>query len=333
MLVTVLTTGGTIASTSRQQGATPTKTGTELVSAVPELGSIADIEVEEITQTPSFDMDIQTLATVSESVHTADMRGSDGIVITQGTDTMEESAYYLDLVLDLTIPVVLTGAQRRPDEVSPDGPGNLLTAVRVASHDRFRDSGGVYIAFDGEVHAARDAVKHHTSHLSAFTSPDTGPVARSTPKDIRVYREPRSLSASLEVTESSKDVAMVKSGIGVGAQQIRDALDADIEGIVVEGTGLGNVTSALGDAIGEALEATVPVVVTSRCQGGTVAPVYGTAGGGETLHSHGVIDGDDLPAHKARLKLLLLVEELDTSDLDALREAFERKPDRAGSRS
>src|SRR5699024_7192798 len=297
--VTVLSTGGTIASTSSQQGATPTKTGDELVSAVPEIESVAAIELEEITRTPSFDMDIQTLATVAESVRTADTRGTDGIVITHGTDTMAESAYYLDLVLDLATPVVLTGAQRRPDEISPDGPSNLLAAVRVASHDRFRDVGGVYIAFDEEIHAARDVVKHHTSRLSAFASPDTGPVARSIPADIRVYREPGSRSASLAVTEATGDIPMVKSGVGVGARQIRDALDAGVDGIVVEGTGLGNVTSALGDAIGAALD-TVPVVVTSRCRGGTVAPVYGTAGGGETLHSHGVIDGRDRPARHAR---------------------------------
>jgi L-asparaginase len=324
--ITVLNTGGTIASTPEDGGATPSKTGEELVAAVPELESYADIRVREVVQTPSFDMDTEALVAIAESTHTAVDDGADGVVITHGTDTMEESAYYLDLVLDLDTPVVFTGAQRRPDEVSPDGPSNLLTAVRAASHDRFRGAGGVYIAFSEELHAARDVTKRHTSDLSAFVSPDKCPVARFSRESVRVHREPGSRSASVGTSASSADVVMVKTGIGVGAEQVNNALKADVDGIVVEGTGLGNTTSALGDAIGEALESDVPVVITSRCPAGAVAAVYGTPGGGETLHAHGVIDGGDLPAHKARLKLLLLIEELGMDALDPLREAFETDP-------
>lgn len=321
--ITVLSTGGTIASTAGTDGATPSKSGADLVAAVPELESSADIEATEVVQTPSFDMDVESLAAMAERTRAAVGSGADGIVITHGTDTMESSAYYLDLVLDLAVPVVLTGAQRRSDETSPDGPSNLLTAVRAASHERFRGAGGVYVAFDEELHAARDVTKAHTSDLSAFVSPDTCPVARFTREDVRVHRQPGSRSDSVGVTTTSAAVSMVKTGIGVGPRQLNDALEADVDGIVVEGTGLGNTTSALGDAIGETLEAGVPVVITSRCQGGTVASVYGTPGGGATLHSHGVIDGGDLPAHKARLKLMLLIEAFGTDDLTTLREAFE----------
>ncbi len=321
--ITVLSTGGTIASTAGDEGATPSKSGEELVDAVPEIESYAEIEVTEVVQTPSFDMDIESLATIAKNARTAVEDGADGIVITHGTDTMEESAYYLDLVLDLTVPVVLTGAQRRPDEVSPDGPSNLLTAVQAASHERFHGAGGVYIAFDEELHAARDVTKRHTSDLSAFVSPDKCPVARFTREGVRVHREPGSRSASVGVATTSANVVMVKSGVGVSGQQMKRAVEAGVDGIVVEGTGLGNTTSALGDAIGDALEANIPVVITSRCQAGAVAPVYGTPGGGETLRSHGVIDGGDLPAHKARLKLLLLLEEFGTDDLDTLCEEFE----------
>ena len=321
--ITVLSTGGTIASTPAEDGATPSKSGVDLITAVPELESYADIEAAEVVQTPSFDMDIESLTALAEQTRTAVGEGADGIVITHGTDTMEESAYYLDLVLDLTEPVVFTGAQRRSDETSPDGPSNLLTAVRAASHKRFRGPGGVYIAFDEELHAARDVIKGHTSDLSAFMSPDKCPVARFTREDVRVHREPRSRSDSVGVTTTSADVPMVKTGIGVGARQLNDALEAGVDGIVVEGTGLGNTTSPLGDAVDEALEANVPVVITSRCQGGVVAPVYGTPGGGATLRSHGIIDGGDLSAHKARLKLMLLIEEFGADDLATLREAFE----------
>ena len=321
--LTILSTGGTIASTSGEAGATPSKSGDDLVAAVPELASYADIEVVEVVQTPSFDMDLGSLATIAKRIRTAVENGAEGAIVTHGTDTMEESAYYLDLVLDLDAPVVLTGAQRRLDEVSPDGPSNLLTAVRMASHERFRGTGGVYIAFDEELHAARDVTKQHTSKLSAFVSPEKCPIARSTREGVRVHREPGSRSISIDALASTATVPMVKTGVGVGARQVTDALGMDADGIVVEGTGLGNTTSALGDAIADAIETGVPVVITSRCQAGAVAPVYGTAGGGETLRAHGVIEGGDLPAHKARLKLLLLIEALGTDDMGALREAFE----------
>ncbi|EMA49790.1 asparaginase [Halococcus salifodinae] len=321
--ITVLSTGGTIASTQAEDGATPSRSGGDLIAAVPELGSYADIAVTEVVQTPSFDMDIESLAVIVEQTRTAVDDGADGVVITHGTDTMAESAYYLDLVLDLDAPVVLTGAQRRSDEVSPDGPSNLLTAARAASHDRFRDRGGVYIAFDEELHAARDVTKAHTSDLSAFVSPDKSPVAHFTRESVRVHREPGSRSDTIEATTTSADVVVVKTGIGVGTQQVDAALGGSVDGLIVEGTGLGNTTSPLGGAIRDALEADVPVVITSRCQGGAVAPVYGTPGGGKTLRSHGIIDGGDLPAHKARLKLMLLIEEYEAADLTTLREAFE----------
>ncbi|RRJ31556.1 asparaginase [Halocatena pleomorpha] len=320
--ITVLSTGGTIASTLREGGATPNKRGAELIAAVPEIESYADIEAVEVVQTPSFDMDGPSLTAVAEHTRAVIDDGADGVVITHGTDTMEESAYYMDLILDRNTPVVFTGAQRRADEVSPDGPSNLLTAVRAASHERFRGAGGVYVAFNEEVHAARDVTKRHTNDLSTFISPDKCPIARFTREIVRVHREPGSRSASIETTALSADVVTVKSGIGVGAGQVNDAIETDVDGIVVEGTGLGNTTSALGNAISDAIEAEIPVVITSRCLGGAVAPVYGTPGGGETLRSHGVIDGGDLPAHKARLKLMLLIKERDR-DLNALREAFE----------
>ncbi|WP_049995821.1 asparaginase [Halococcus sediminicola] len=321
--ITVLSTGGTIASTPAEDGATPSKSGADLIAVVPELESYADIEAAGVVQTPSFDMGIESLTALAEQTRTTIDDGADGVVITHGTDTMEESAYYLDLVLDLSEPVVFTGSQRRSDETSPDGPNNLLTAVRAASHERFHGAGGVYIAFDEELHAACDVTKGHTSDLSAFVSPDKCPVARFTRDDVRVHRDPGSRSDSISVTATSADVPVVKTGIGVGARQLNSALEAGVDGIVVEGTGLGNTTSALGDAIDEALEANVPVVITSRCQGGAVAPVYGTPGGGKTLRLHGVINGGDLPAHKARLKLMLLIEEFGTDDFTTLREAFE----------
>lgn len=320
--VTVLSTGGTIASTSNADGATPSKSGADLVDAVPQLAEHADIEVREVAQTPSFDMDPSTIATVARATRDAADNGADGIVITHGTDTMEETAYYLDLVLDLDVPTVLTGAQRRPDEVSSDGPSNMITAVRAATSDHLAGHGGVYIAFDEVLHAARDVTKRHTSHLTAFESPDKSPVLHFTRAGVRTFRAPGSRSGTVDVTETTADVALIKTGVGIGDRQVRAALEGDVDGLVVEGTGLGNTTSELGAAITEAVADGLPVVITSRCHGGAVAPVYGTPGGGETLQANGVIDGGDLPAHKARVKLMLLLEATE-GDITAVRSAFE----------
>ena len=318
--IVVLGTGGTIASTAGESGATPELTTDDLLSAVPEIEGYANVTTEQVAQVPSFDMDLETAAQVRERVRNAAADGADGVVITHGTDTMEESAYYLDLTLDLEVPVVLTGAQRRPDEVSPDGPANLLTAVRAASHDAFRGSGGVYVAFDEEVHAARDVTKVHTSKLGTLSSPEAGPVAAFGRGGIRLFRETGSRSPTISVGRPETDVRMVKTGIGVDGRQVEHALDDGADGIVVEATGLGNTTAALGDAVANAVQQGVPAVVTSRSLAGATAPVYGTPGGGKTLRERGAIFGGDLPAHKARIKLLLVLEE--TTDHEEIREYF-----------
>lgn len=309
--VTVLGTGGTIASTSKESGATPELSGEDLVDAVPALETYATLSVREVAQVPSFDMDFSTVARVGEAAERAIDDGADGVVVTHGTDTMEESAYLLDSTVDLDAPVVFTGAQRRPDQVSPDGPSNLLTAVRAAAHDRLSGEGGVYVAFNEELHAARDVTKTHTSALETFASPNSGPVATFPPDGARFYREPGRRCSHVPVREPTARVEVVTTGIGVDAQALDRALDAGVDGLVLEGTGLGNTTSALGDAVGRAVDAGVPIVVTSRCGAGGVAPVYGTPGGGATLADHGAISGGDLPAQKARITLALALTAVD----------------------
>jgi L-asparaginase len=303
--VAVIGTGGTIASTQNEAAATPQKGGAELVEAVPELSEYATLSVRDVAQVASFDMNLDTVADIGDAAADAVADGADGVVVTHGTDTMEESSYVLDLTREFDVPVVFTGAQRRPDEHSPDGPANLLTAVRAATDDRLQAAGGVYVAFDMELHSPRDVTKSHTSALGTFESPGKGPVASVTREDIRMHRQPGSYSESIAATRSSADVRMIKSAVGVGAEQVESAREHAVDGLVIEGTGLGNTTSALGNAVGEAVESGLPVVVASRCHAGATAPVYGTDGGGQTLVDSGAVQAGDLSAHKARLKLAL----------------------------
>lgn len=313
--VTVISTGGTIASTRGAEAATPQKGGEELVAAVPELSEYATLSVREVAQVPSFDIDIDTIADVGDAATEAIADGAEGVIVTHGTDTMEESAYVLGLTRDFDAPIVLTGAQRRPDEHSPDGPANLLTAVRATTHERFRAAGGVYVAFDMELHSSRDVTKAHTSALGAFESPEKGPVASVTRENVRIHRQPGSIE-TLAPARTTADVRIIKSAVGVGSRQIEAAVEQGVDGIVVEGTGLGNTTAGLGRAIADVVADGIPVVVASRCHAGATAPVYGTDGGGRTLVDSGAVQAGDLPAHKARLKLALALADV-ADPLDA----------------
>lgn len=305
--VHVLSTGGTIASTGGDEGATPEKRGEELLAAVPGLDAVADLEAYQVAQIPSFDMDFPTIRRLADAAADAAEEGVDGVVVTHGTDTMEESVYVLDHLIDSPVPVVFTGAQRRPDEVSPDGPANLRTAVQAATHDRLVGTGGAYIAFNEELHAAADVTKTHTAALDTFKSPDTGPIAVFSRGDPRFFRAPGTRTPHLPVERLSATVEMVMTGVGVDGTAVVRAVEGGADGLVVEGTGLGNATSAIGDAVADAIAAGIEVVVASRCQGGAVEPVYGGGGGGTTLAEHGAHFAGALPAHKARLKLRLVL--------------------------
>lgn len=305
--VHVISTGGTIASTAGEGGAAPSLSGDELVEAAPDVGEYADVTVEEVARSPGFDVDLETMAAVRERA-AAVAEEAAGVVVTHGTDTLEETAAFLDLTLS-GVPAVVTGAQRRPDEPGADGPANLLAAVRAAAHPRIE--GGAYVAFNDELHAGRDVTKAHTHRLDTFRSPTAGPVAALQRDAVRFYREPGRRSVHVPEAGVGADVEVVVSGAGVGDRQVHSAVEAGVDGLVLAGTGLGNTTADLGDAVGEAVDAGVPVVVTSRCHAGATGAVYGTPGGGVTLAEHGAIAGDDRQPWNARIKTVLALGHAD----------------------
>jgi L-asparaginase len=306
--VHVVSCGGTIASEPGHGGAAPAKAGADLLDAVPQAAEHADLTVTDAGSRPGFDMDFATVGAAADAVHEAVADGADGVVVTHGTDTLADTAYALDLVCDVDAPVVVTGAQRRFDEPGSDAPSNLLTAVRAAADDRF--AGAAYVAFDDELLAARDAVKSHTNALDTFRSPGKGPVASFTRRTVRVHRDPSAAASTVSLPRDALaaaddvDVPVIYSGTGVDGRWLSRAVDEGADGVVVEGTGLGNTTGALGDAVRDALDA-VPVVVSTRCHSGPTEAVYGTDGGGVTLREHGVAYAGDLSTAKVRVKLVL----------------------------
>lgn len=316
--IRVLSTGGTIASTDGDGGAQPEIDGAEILGDAAEAREYANVSVEEVAQIPSFDMDFETMAAIVRSARAAARDGTDGVVVTHGTDTMEESAFYAELTAPTRVPIIFTGAQRRPDEPSPDGPANLISAVRAAAHSQVRDAGGAYIAFNDQLHEAASVTKAHTTRVGAFESPDAGPIASLGRGRIQFHHEPRPTPSPFEPVVPSATVRIVPSAVGGSRDPIDDAIAAGVDGLVVEGTGLGNTTNAIRHGIADALNREIPVVVASRCHGGATIPVYGGNGGGETLRQHGVGFADDLPAQKARIELALALS-TDTDPLERFR--------------
>lgn len=223
----------------------------------------------------------------------------DGVVVTHGTDTLAETARYLDLACEL--PFVVTGAQRRPDELGSDGSANLLTAVEAVAHERVQS--GSFVAFDEERHAAATVRKSHTCALDTFRSPESGPIAQFTRKRTHWYREPTGSAETLPIPDEHPAVPLVVSASGIGRAGFDDA-EARADGLVVAGTGLGNTTAELGDAIADD---SCPIVVTSRCHAGPSEPIYGTAGGAATLASYDHVRFAHSTPWGARIELMIAI--------------------------
>jgi L-asparaginase len=319
--VHVLFTGGTISMRvdPGTKAAVPAMSGEEIVARVHGLRKEARLTLEDYARlpgphvTPPWMWDLR--GRVAEVL--ADP-AVDGVVITHGTDTLEETAFLLDLTLDSDKPVVLCGAMRTVSDPGWDGPANLMTAVRSAVHP---DGGGrgVLVAVGEQVHAAAEATKWHTQSLGAFRS-TRGPLAVLDRGQV-VFQRPASRVAPVPARHLVPEVDLHTMAAGVDDALLRASLARGARGLVVAATGAGNVPPATVPALRDALAASVPVVLVSRCAEGRVAPVYGYEGGGQMLRELGVIFGQDLPGAKARIKLMVALGA--TSDSSEIRRLFE----------
>lgn len=303
--VVVLTTGGTIASRPDPSGGVvAAATGEELIEAVPDLEEVAEIRVEELFRIGGYLMTPEDMLKVARRVRELDEDpGVAGVVVTHGTDTMEETAYTVDLLYPGALPVVFTGAQRNAAVADTDGPRNLRDAVRLAASPEARGIGAV-ISMSGTFDGAREATKTHTNALRAFTSPGYGPVGEITDEGVYISRQrirPGNLAS--EISDLPR-VDLIKLVAGTDGTFVRAAREAGAAGIVVEAFGIGNANHAVLEEVRAAIGSGVAVLVVSRSAEGRVAPVYGN-GGGYDLHKAGAIFGDDLSGQKARLLLMI----------------------------
>ncbi|HQD41789.1 MAG TPA: asparaginase [Bacillota bacterium] len=305
--IAVITTGGTIAMKADHTGlASPSLSGDDLIAAIPSLKERAAVDVFAFCNVPSSYLTMDHLVRLKSYIKQLEEQGYAGVVITHGTDTMEETAYFLDLTLQSSIPVVLTGAQRNPSLVSSDGPANLLDSILVAADDRAHEM-GVLIVFASEIVAAREATKFHRTRVDTFKSLEFGPLGAVNNDRVIWYRKPQRESRYI-VGKADKRVDIVSCYIGADSAMILSSLERGAEGIVIEALGAGHVTPAMLQGIKSALEKGVPVVLTSRVPvGRLLTDTYGYEGGEKHLRSLGVILGEDLSAWKARIKLIVLL--------------------------
>lgn len=289
--VHLIGTGGTISG-----GPAGPLNAADLRAALPELDGIASVTTEDFARIGSSRMhpDLQfRLANRIAGVF-ADRPGLAGVVVTHGTDSLEETAFLLDLLLSPGRPVVFAAAQRPPRYPDTDGPRNLLDAIRVAGSPRMRGL-GVLVALNGQVHAAREVEKTHSIALHAFASPDTGPVGAVDAGEILLFHTPRR-RVHLPAAAVEPRVELVRLTAGGGAAALRAAAAAGAPGIVVEVFGRGNAPPPVMEAVGAAREAGAVVVFTTRTGSGRV--VLSAA-----QRDLGVISGEDLDGLKARLLL------------------------------
>ncbi|MDP9394295.1 MAG: asparaginase [Actinomycetota bacterium] len=317
--VRLLTTGGTIASTRADDGSfVAAVSAADIAAAVGEVPGI-DIRAEEVFRINSYGLtttDSLTLAQrVLETLHDSDV---DGVVVTHGTDTMEESAYLVDLLYAGPKPVVFTGAQRNAEEPDTDGPRNLRDACRLAA-DRRAEGVGVVIAMAGRVVAARYAAKIHTQALAAFGSTGPGQVGEVTSRSVTIGALPRHRGTFSidDVRTPLPRVDIVPMYLGADGALVEAARRTGAAGIVLDAFGMGNANHNVVEEVARATGDGVEVLVTSRCHAGRVAPVYG-AGGGVDLERAGAMFAGDLRAPKARLLLLLALASAPDASRDAL---------------
>jgi L-asparaginase len=299
--VMLVTTGGTIAMTDDGSGTVkPSLTAKSLVDSVPGLAEAAEISVLDFSQKPGASLTLTDLLELARLLKHG-VESAAGVVITQGTDTIEETSYLLDLWYSGTRPVVVTGAMRNPAQAGHDGPANLMAAVATAASETARDR-GVLVVMADEVHDPQRVAKTHSTSVAAFTSPTGGPVGYVAEGRVNFYQLPK---PRLAVPLPQKDVF---PHVGLAAVTIGDTgelLEAAerLDGLVIAAMGVGHVPADLVPKL-QGLAARIPVVLTSRTGSGpSLTGTYGFPGSESDLIARGLISGGILAPLKARLLL------------------------------
>ncbi len=324
-LVQFIATGGTIAMKIDpvKMAPVPAISGDDLLATITDVANYASIEVVNLSNVPSAYMDPVRWIELTKAVAAALARPEiAGVIVSHGTDTLEETAYWLDLTIGSQKPVVLIGAQRNASAPDFDGPRNLLNAVRIAV-DAGSTGKGAMLAMNNQINAARHVTKTHTGNVETFQSGDYGLLGEVYPDRVVFSNAPlRRQHIDLQA-DDMPEVEIITMYGGASGAALRNAVDRGAKGIVVQALGMGNTNVPVFEAIQYALGRQVPVVIATRVLNGRVLPHYGFEGGGKTLLGAGAVLADDLKPPKARILLMLLLQS-GVTDQEGLQAAFSR---------
>ncbi|WP_461612198.1 asparaginase [Clostridium sp. Marseille-QA1073] len=320
--VVVIFNGGTISMKvdPRIQAAVPTLSGEEIMSMVTGIESYAKVESYNFSSLPSPHVTPDLMLELSKYVKSfLEKEDVDGVVVTHGTDTLEETAYFLNLTIKSEKPIVVTGSMRNSSELGYDGPSNLAAAICTATSEESRGR-GVLVCLNNELNAASEVTKSHSMHLNTFQSPEFGPIGIVDDNKAIFYRE--SLNHEYIPTDKIETkVDLIKACAGIDGKLVDFCVENGAKGLVIEAMGRGNIPPQMAASVKKAVRKGIPVVLVSRCYKGRVLDSYGYEGGGKDLRTGGVIFADSLPGQKARIKLIVALGK--TNDMNEIREIFE----------
>ncbi|HDC5778125.1 TPA: asparaginase [Staphylococcus aureus] len=311
----VIHTGGTISMSQDQSNKVVTNDINPISMHQDVINQYAQIDELNPFNVPSPHMTIQHVKQLKDIILEAvTNKYYDGFVITHGTDTLEETAFLLDLILGIEQPVVITGAMRSSNEIGSDGLYNYISAIRVASDEKARHK-GVMVVFNDEIHTARNVTKTHTSNTNTFQSPNHGPLGVLTKDRVQFHHMPYRQQA-LENVNDKLNVTLVKAYMGMPGDIFSFYSREGIDGMVIEALGQGNIPPSALEGIQQLVSLNIPIVLVSRSFNGIVSPTYAYDGGGYQLAQQGFIFSNGLNGPKARLKLLVaLSNNLDKAEI------------------
>lgn len=320
--IAVIFNGGTISMKvdPKLKAAVPTLSGEDIMAMVTGIESFADIETHTFSSLPSPHMTPEIMMELSLKIQELLKRDDiTGVVVTHGTDTLEETAYLLDLTIKSDKPVIVTGSMRNSSELGYDGPANLAAAIVTAMAKESKNK-GVLVCLNDEINCASEVTKEHSMHLNTFQSPEFGPVGVVDSNQVIFYRD-NLVKQYINTSDISNNVVLIKAVAGNGGEYIDYCIEKGVKGIVIEAMGRGNIPPLMAEAVERAIKIGIVIVMVTRCFKGRVMDSYGYPGGGKQLRNAGVIFGDRLPGQKARIKLILALGY--TNDTEKIRKIFE----------
>ena len=304
--IVIAFTGGTFSMKIDPEtgGAVPYFHGEELLEMIPEARGLAEIEIFNFGNYPGPHMTPARMFELSKEIQKiVEREDVNGVIVTHGTDTLEETAYFLDLTVETEKPIVVIGAMKTSSEPDWDGPRNLIDAIHICNNANSTGM-GVLVCLNGEINAASEVTKTHTEDLETFHSLDFGALGFVERGRVVFNRLPRKLE-KLPTKKINCNVDLIKAYAGMDEKFFVCSADSGVEGIVVEAMGVGNLPPKAFDGVKYARQKGIPVVLTSRCPAGETLDVYGYPGAGKWLKKEGVIFSDYLNGQKARIKLVI----------------------------